>query len=64
VIADITMSLDWFVTGEGADDQHGLGDAPELHTWVMQHDAVDTEILEQATARAVPWSWGAGCSTL
>jgi dihydrofolate reductase len=50
VIADITMSLDGFVTGEGADDQHGLGDAPELHTWVMQQDAVDTEILAQATA--------------
>jgi hypothetical protein len=31
VIADITMSLDGFVTGEGADEQHGLGDAPELH---------------------------------
>ena len=50
VIADITMSLDGFVTGEGADEQHGLGDAPELHTWVMQQDAVDTEILEGATA--------------
>ena len=50
VIADITMSLDGFVTGEGADEQHGLGDAPELHTWVMQQDAVEAEILEQATA--------------
>jgi dihydrofolate reductase len=50
VIADITMSLDGFVTGQGADDQHGLGDAPELHTWVMQQDATDTEILEHATA--------------
>jgi dihydrofolate reductase len=52
VIADITMSLDGFVTGEGADEQHGLGDAPELHAWVMQQDAVDTEILEQATAHS------------
>jgi len=50
VIADITMSLDGFVTGEGADEHHGLGDAPELHTWVMEQDAVDTEILEGATA--------------
>lgn len=50
VIADITMSLDGFVTGDGADEQHGLGDAPELHTWVMQQDAVDTEILAEATA--------------
>ena len=52
VIADITMSLDGFVTGAGADEQHGLGDAPELHTWVMQQNAVDTEILEQATAES------------
>jgi dihydrofolate reductase len=51
VIADISMSLDGFVTGDGADEQHGLGDAPELHTWVMQQDAVDTEILEQSTAQ-------------
>lgn len=49
VIADITMSLDGFVAGEGADDQHGLGDAPELHTWVFQRDAVDAEILEAST---------------
>jgi hypothetical protein len=32
VIADISMSLEGFVTGDGADEQHGLGDAPELHT--------------------------------
>jgi dihydrofolate reductase len=52
VIADITMSLDGFVTGDGADEQHGLGDAPELHTWVMERDAVDAEILEHATAES------------
>jgi dihydrofolate reductase len=52
VIADITMSLDGFVTGKGADEQHGLGDAPELHTWVMHQDAIDTEILQQATAQS------------
>jgi dihydrofolate reductase len=50
VIADITMSLDGFVTGEGADVAHGLGDAPEIHDWVMHKDAVDNEILEGATA--------------
>ncbi len=50
VIADITMSLDGYVTGPGADAQHGLGDAPELHAWVSERDAVDTEILEGATA--------------
>src|SRR5438105_692598 len=29
VIADVTMSLDGYVTGPGADPEHGLGDAPE-----------------------------------
>jgi len=52
VIADITMSLDGYVTGPGADEQHGLGDAPELHTWVTEQDAVDTDILERATAQS------------
>jgi dihydrofolate reductase len=50
VIADITMSLDGYVTGAGADPRHGLGDAEELHTWVMAQDPVDTEILEGSTA--------------
>ena len=49
VIADITMSLDGYVTGEGSDPQHGLGDAEELHAWVMDQDPVDTEILERTT---------------
>jgi dihydrofolate reductase len=50
VIADITMSLDGYVTGPGADREHGLGDAPELHAWVTEQDSVDAEILEGATA--------------
>jgi dihydrofolate reductase len=52
VIADITMSLDGYVTGAGADPQHGLGDAEELHSWVMDQDETDTDVLEQATARS------------
>ena len=52
VVADITMSLDGYVTGAGADPQHGLGDAEELHTWVMDQDETDTEVLERATARS------------
>jgi dihydrofolate reductase len=52
VVADITMSLDGYVTGAGADPQHGLGDAEELHAWVMDQDETDTDILEQATARS------------
>ena len=50
MIADITMSLDGYVTGPGADPAHGLGDAEELHAWAMAQDPVDTEILEQGTA--------------
>jgi dihydrofolate reductase len=52
VIADITMSLDGYVTGVGADPQHGLGDADELHTWVMEQDDVDTRVLHDATERS------------
>lgn len=51
-ITDITMSLDGYVTGSGADPQHGLGDAEEIHAWVTEQDPVDTEILERATAAA------------
>jgi len=50
VVADITMSLDGYVTGRGADVEHGLGDADELHTWVKAQDQVDAEILERGTA--------------
>jgi dihydrofolate reductase len=50
VIADITMSLDGYVTGPFADSQHGLGDVDELHTWVAEQDPIDTEILEQIAA--------------
>jgi len=50
VIADITMSLDGYVTGPGADAQHGLGDAEEIHMWVSSKDEIDTEILRRATS--------------
>jgi dihydrofolate reductase len=49
VIADISMSLDGYVTGEGAGVGHGLGDAPEVHAWVTDQDKVDTEILAAST---------------
>jgi dihydrofolate reductase len=50
VIADITMSLDGYVTGPLAESEHGLGGVDDLHAWVMEQDPVDTEILEQTTA--------------
>lgn len=50
VIADITMSLDGYVTGVGAGPTRGLGDAEGLHAWVHERDEVDSEILRTATA--------------
>jgi len=51
VIADISMSLDGFVTGPGADQEHGLGHGGEpLHTWALaSDDPVDAEVLRAAT---------------
>jgi dihydrofolate reductase len=52
VIGDITMSVDGFVTGPGADVQHGLGlDAEGLHAWALEsQDPVDRDLLESLTA--------------
>ena len=52
VIADITMSVDGFVTGPGADVEHGLGlDADGLHAWALEsQDPVDRNELETLTA--------------
>jgi dihydrofolate reductase len=52
VIGDITISLDGFVTGPGADLQHGLGlDADGLHAWALDSDdAVDRGVLERHSA--------------
>ena len=50
VIADITMSLDGYVTGPVDDSQSRVEDVDELQAWVMDQDPVDTEILERATS--------------
>src|SRR5919112_2452410 len=52
VIADITMSVDGFVTGPEADVEHGLGlDADGLHAWALDSlDPVDRNELETLTA--------------
>jgi dihydrofolate reductase len=52
IIGDITMSLDGFVTGPGADLQHGLGlNAEGLHAWALDSDdPVDRGVLERHTA--------------
>ncbi len=52
VIGDITVSLDGFVTGPGADPDHGLGrDADGLHAWALDSDhPVDRGVLERHAA--------------
>ncbi|GAA3349197.1 dihydrofolate reductase family protein [Amorphoplanes nipponensis] len=50
VVADISMSLDGFVTGPAPDPEHGLGHGGEgLHTWAFSTDPVDREVLAAAT---------------
>jgi dihydrofolate reductase len=51
VIADISMSLDGFVTGPDPDLAHGLGVGGEpLHFWAMKSsDEVNAQILREAT---------------
>jgi len=49
-VADITMSLDGYVTGPGADPDHGLGIGGEpIHNWVFGDDPVDAAVLREAT---------------
>ena len=48
VVADISMSLDGFVTGPDPDLAHGLGRGGEgLHTWALEPDAIDDEVLTE-----------------
>ncbi|GIM91341.1 DNA-binding protein [Paractinoplanes toevensis] len=49
VIADITVSLDGFVTGPGAGLERGLGVGGDaLHTWALEPDAIDQAVLEES----------------
>jgi dihydrofolate reductase len=54
VIADISVSLDGFVTGPDAGPEQGLGRGGEpLHTWAMDAgDPVDVAVLQEATERS------------
>ena len=53
IVADISISLDGFVTGRdpGPDNGLGIGGEP-LHTWAFSDDPDDRRILHQATARS------------
>jgi dihydrofolate reductase len=52
IVADITMSLDGFVTGPDPDLEHGLGRGGEpLHHWAFAaDDDVDATVLAESTA--------------
>jgi dihydrofolate reductase len=52
VIGDITISVDGYVTGPGADPQHGLGlNADGLHAWALDSDdPVDRGVLARHSA--------------
>jgi dihydrofolate reductase len=53
IVADITMSLDGFVTGPNAGPGNGLGDGGEaLHRWVFAGDPEDDRILKDGTERS------------
>ncbi|WP_425955738.1 dihydrofolate reductase family protein [Xylanimonas sp. McL0601] len=53
VIADISISLDGFVTGPNPGPGNGLGDGGEaLHTWAFSDDPVDGAQLAAGTARS------------
>lgn len=53
VIADITVSLDGFVTAPNAGPDAGLGDdGMPLHDWVFKGNEVDEAILTRATERS------------
>ena len=51
VVAEISMSLDGFVTGPDPGPEHGLGKGGEpLHTWAMgSTDDTDAQVLREAT---------------
>jgi dihydrofolate reductase len=53
VVADISISLDGFVTGPGAGPTNGLGDGGEaLHTWAFSDDPADRRVVTEGTARS------------
>jgi dihydrofolate reductase len=53
IIADISVSLDGFVTGPDPGPENGLGIGGDaLHTWAFSEDPDDRRILREATARS------------
>ena len=53
IIADISVSLDGFVTGPGPSPDNGLGTGGEaLYTWAFSDDPDDRRVLREGTARS------------
>ncbi|MFE9835169.1 dihydrofolate reductase family protein [Streptomyces sp. NPDC005551] len=53
IIADISVSLDGFVTGPDPGPDNGLGTGGEaLHTWAFSDDPDDRRCLREGTARS------------
>jgi dihydrofolate reductase len=53
IIADISVSLDGFVTGPNPGPDNGLGIGGEaLHTWAFSNDPDDQRLLSEGTARS------------
>ncbi|ANB04339.1 DNA-binding protein [Streptomyces ambofaciens] len=53
IIADISVSLDGFVTGPDPGPDNGLGTGGEaLHLWAFSGDPDDRRVLREATARS------------
>ncbi|GIT79671.1 DNA-binding protein [Leifsonia sp. LS1] len=53
VVADITISLDGFVTGPDAGPGNGLGTGGEpLHAWAFSDDPDDQRIIRRSTERS------------
>ncbi|MFD9209487.1 dihydrofolate reductase family protein [Streptomyces sioyaensis] len=53
IIADISVSLDGFVTGPDPGPDNGLGTGGEaLHTWAFSDDPDDRQLLREGTARS------------
>ncbi len=53
IVADITVSLDGYVTGPDAGPHAGLGAGGEaLHAWAFSDDPDDQRILREATRRS------------
>jgi dihydrofolate reductase len=53
IVADISVSLDGFVTGPDPGLDNGLGDGGDaLHTWAFSDDPDDRRVLREATARS------------